>query len=54
MTEFNLNTEFKNNRPRATETNRRNDNGNGKKKRESAKSPDFFVDNNVIKKIFFF
>ena len=41
------------NRPRATETNGRNDNGTGKKPRRISKNPDFFQDNNAIKKKFF-
>ena len=41
------------NRPKATETNGRNDNGTGKNHDESAKSTDFFQDNDAIKKKFF-
>ena len=41
------------NRPNSTETNGRNDNGTEKIHDESAKAPDFFQDNNAIKKKFF-
>ena len=59
MTEFSLNTEFENlikatlTDQEATETNGRNDNGTGKKPRRISKNPDFFQDNNAVKKKFF-